>query len=277
MLFKNFGKRKQNKNSIQISTFECKRDNLTIRGTEYRPAGENLPIAIVSHGFMATQGTVIQYAKALADLGYAAFCFDFCGGCVVNGKSDGKTTEMSVLTEVRDLEAVISYTRSLTYTDSDSLLLMGCSQGGFVSALTAANPVNKVNKIVLFFPAFCIPDDARAGQMMFAKFDPDNIPEEFSCGPMKLGRCYPADVISLDPFKEIKSFNGHVLIVHGTNDKIVSVDYAKRAKESYLETIPGGMSEQERVRLEIIPKGDHGFSKKHDLIAIGFLKDFAGK
>lgn len=277
MLFKNFGKRKQNKNSIQISTFECKRENLTIRGTEYRPAGETLPIAIVSHGFMATQGTVIQYAKALADLGYAAFCFDFCGGCVVNGKSDGKTTEMSVLTEVRDLEAVISYTRSLTYTDSDSLLLMGCSQGGFVSALTAANPVNKVNKIVLFFPAFCIPDDARAGQMMFAKFDPYNIPEEFSCGPMKLGRCYPADVISLDPFKEIKSFNGHVLIVHGTNDIIVSVDYAKRAKEAYLETIPGGMSEQERVRLEIIPKGDHGFSKKHDLIAIGFLKDFAGK
>ena len=29
------------------SAFESKRGNLTIRGTEYRPEGENLPVAIV--------------------------------------------------------------------------------------------------------------------------------------------------------------------------------------------------------------------------------------
>ena len=51
--------------------FECKRDGLTIRGTEYRPAGDTLPVAIVSHGFMAFQDTVRQYAKALARLGAA--------------------------------------------------------------------------------------------------------------------------------------------------------------------------------------------------------------
>ena len=50
------------------------------------------------------------------------------------GKSDGKTTEMSVLTETKDLEAVIEYVRNLSYTDSEKILLMGCSQGGFVSA-----------------------------------------------------------------------------------------------------------------------------------------------
>ena len=30
------------------------------------------------------------------------------------GKSDGKTTEMSVLTETKDLEAVIEYVRNLS-------------------------------------------------------------------------------------------------------------------------------------------------------------------
>ena len=30
------------------TTFECKRGDLTIRGTEYRPEGENLPVAIVA-------------------------------------------------------------------------------------------------------------------------------------------------------------------------------------------------------------------------------------
>ena len=35
---------------VTESSFSCVRDGLTIRGTEYRPEGENLPIAIVSHG-----------------------------------------------------------------------------------------------------------------------------------------------------------------------------------------------------------------------------------
>ena len=55
---------------------------------------------------MAFQDTVRQYAILMAELGYASYCFDFCGGSVVKGKSDGKTTDMSVLTEVKDLEAV---------------------------------------------------------------------------------------------------------------------------------------------------------------------------
>lgn len=32
------------KEGIAENTFECKRDGLFIRGTEYRPEGENLPI-----------------------------------------------------------------------------------------------------------------------------------------------------------------------------------------------------------------------------------------
>lgn len=118
------------KENFTETEFECKRDNLTIRGTEYRPAGSNLPVAIVSHGFTACQDTVRDYAKELARMGYATYCFDFCGGSAGNrGKSAGATTDMSVLTEVKDLQAVISHVRSLPYT-GDELLLMGCSQGG---------------------------------------------------------------------------------------------------------------------------------------------------
>ena len=65
---------------------------------------------------MAFQDTVRQYAKAMAEMGYVSYCFDFCGGCVIKGKSDGSTTEMSVLTEVKDLEAVIRYAQSMEYS-----------------------------------------------------------------------------------------------------------------------------------------------------------------
>lgn len=245
------------------SAFSCRRGHLTIRGTEYRPAGTDLPVAIVCHGFMAYQDTVRQYAKFLAGLGYCAYCFDFCGGSVLKkGKSDGSTTDMSVLTEVADLEAVIDYVQSLPYTGK-RLLLMGCSQGGFVCALTAAKHPGQVERLVLFYPALCIPDDARAGKMMFARFDPNNIPEYISCGPMKLGRCYPADVMGMDPFAEIAGYPGPVLIVHGTKDQIVDPDYSVRAQRIY-----------SNARLHQIDGAAHGFSRKHEAAAMELMKQF---
>ena len=265
MEFINRFRKETEKEPFTETTFEFERGDLTIRGTEYRPQGEKLPVAIVSHGFMAWQDSVRHYAKELARMGYCSYCFDFCGGCVMKkGKSDGATTDMSVLTEVQDLEAVIGYVRSLPYTGSD-LLLMGCSQGGFVSALVAAKHPGQVNKLVLFYPALCIPDDARAGKMMFAKFDPKNIPERINCGPMKLGRCYPADVINMDPIAEIKSYRGPVLIVHGTKDAIVAPDYSRQAQRAY-----------PNAKLHFIECGAHGFSKKHDAIAMAHLRRFVG-
>ena len=68
---------------ITESTFECKRDGLTIRGTIYRPKGDHLPIAIVCHGFMAWQDSVKHYAAFLAEMGYVAFTFDFWRFCYV--------------------------------------------------------------------------------------------------------------------------------------------------------------------------------------------------
>lgn len=261
----NFPKIHKTQEPFTVTAFECERDGLTIRGTEYRPEGEDLPVAIVCHGFMAFQDTVRQYAVTLARLGCCAYCFDFCGGSVIKGKSDGNTTDMSVLTELRDLEAVIDYTRSLPYTGS-RLLLMGCSQGGFVSALAAAKKPEEVSALVLFYPALCIPDDARAGRMMFARFDPMNVPEKLRCGPMKLGRCYPASVMDMDPFSAIAPYKGPVLIVHGTKDRIVRPDYSLRATKTY-----------KNAQLRFIEGGAHGFGRRHDKVAMDHLSSFAEK
>ena len=138
------------------------------------------------------------------------------------------------MTEVEDLKAVIQYAQSREYVNSEEIVLMGCSQGGFVSAIAASRLQDKISKLVLFYPALCIPDDARAGKMIFAKFDPEHIPDIVRCGPMKLGKCYVEDVIGIDPYQEIKEFTGDVLIVHGTRDKIVDIEYSKRAYELYL-------------------------------------------
>lgn len=257
------------------TSFSCQREALTIRGTEFRPAGAKLPIAIVSHGFMGTEETVRQYALPLVELGYAVYTFDYCGGNPGNGKSDGKTTEMSVLTEVRDLEAVMAYAASLPYTDETRVLLAGASQGGFVSALTAAQNPEKVQRLVLIYPALCIPDDARTGKMMFAEFDPANLPEEIPCGPMLLGRCYPADVLAMDPFCEIRPYQGCVVLIHGTEDTLVRPEYSQRAYEAYAASCPQGMTQQQRVQLHLIESGGHGFNEEQDQECISHIREFA--
>ena len=244
------------------SVFACKRGDLTVRGTEYRPQGDSLPAVIVSHGFMANQDSVRNYAKALAEEGYCAYCFDFCGGSAMKNQSDGDTKTMSVLTEVQDLEAVLAYVRSLPYIQ-DGVILMGCSQGGFVSALTAVKHPEEVSKLVLFYPALCIPDDARKGNMRFAMFDPENIPEIIPCGPMTLGRCYVEDVIHMDVNEEIRGYAGPVLIVHGDQDDIVDLSYSVEAQKAF-----------ENAELKVIKGAGHGFRGSHEQEALEYLRAF---
>jgi pimeloyl-ACP methyl ester carboxylesterase len=212
---------------------------------------------IVSHGFMCTGRTVKKEAQRFAGLGFAAVACDFIGGGV-GSKSEGRSTEMSVLTEVEDLLAIIQAARELPYADENDLSLCGCSQGGFVSALAAAKLQEQIRRLILFYPALCIPDDARKGRMMFAKFDPANVPERLRCGPMMLGRRYVTDVIDMEPYAEISGYAGPVLLLHGTADKIVAPAYSARAFERYLAE--RGVTPGADCQLVMIDGGNHGLS-----------------
>ena len=248
---------------------------MTIRGTEYRPKGEKLPIAIVCHEFMLWQDSVRRYAAVLAEMGYASYCFDFAGGSAIKGKSDGRTQDMSVLTQVMDLEAVMDHLMTLPYVDKERIFLMGCSQGGLVAAMVAAKNQYPVEKLCLFYPAFSIPDDVTSGKGMMAKFDLQNLPEVWNCGPMKLGKCYVADVMQMDAFEATKQYTGRVCIVHGTKDQIVDISYSRRAAAAYKSTAPREMPEEERVQLHPIDGANHLFAKKYDGIAMEKLREFA--
>ena len=241
---------------IEKRRYSCYRDGLKINGTLFLPQthkNERLPIAIVCHEFMANQLFSFSYAKALAGIGFAAFCFDFCGGGLVS-MSPGSRRDMSVLTEISDLKAVIRFAQSLSNTDESNLLLVGCSQGGLVAALTAAQMPETVNGLVLLYPALCIPDAARAGKMLWLKFDPSHIPEKMHAGPMPLGRRYAADVMNMDAFQQIAGYSGKVLLLHGDRDTIVSISNTQKACCVY-------QSAGANVRFVTIPGGKHIFRK----------------
>jgi hypothetical protein len=239
--------------------FTCRRKNLHIRGTIWREKTGILPAVILCHGFMANEKMCKDYAKLFAGMGYAAFTFDFCGGGL-GSRSDGKSRDMSVLTEVADLEAVLAWVKEQDYVNCDEISLLGCSQGGFVCALTAKKHPELAN-LILFYPALCIPDDARSGKMLMCKFDPNSIPELIARIPMKIGRGYAEAVMEWDYREVIKGYQGKTILVHGTADDIVDISYARSARSCFPD-----------CHYYEIEGGEHMFRGKHDEEAMNILK-----
>lgn len=246
LLFENhdFSDRK----GLDKKEFFCYRGEFKIRGTVLLPSGQaDLPVAVVCHEFMTNRLFSYPYAMTLAKNGYAAFCFDFCGGGIVCG-SDGDSRDMSVLTEMADLKAVIAFAGEQSFTNDAPLLLMGCSQGGLVAALTAAESPEEIGGVILQYPALAIPDAARRGAMLWMSFDPEHVPEGMRSGPMRIGRRYATDVMDIDVLKKIPRYSGKVLIIHGDRDGIVDISGSQKAAEAYeaagaevsFRTIPGG-------------------------------------
>lgn len=232
----------------KIEELWCKRDNNNIFGQIYKPQGENnqkFPTVIIGHGYTGTYINNVRYAETFAKHGIAAYVFDFCGGSY-DSKSDGKTTEMSILTEKKDMLAVFEHIQSLDFVDSDNMFLMGESQGGVVASLCASELSDKVRGMTLLYPAYSIPDMAND---MYP--DADSVPDEYSVWGMELGKIYYADCLTFDVYDEISKYKGPVKIYHGTEDQVVPFEYSVRAIEVY-----------ENAELKSEEGAGHGFDEE---------------
>lgn len=237
----------------------AKRDDNQIYGVIYIPQGadEQMPAVIFSHGFGGNYQVGEQYAEALAAKGYVVYCFDFCGGSP-GSRSDGSTLEMSIFTEQADLEAVMAMIQSLDYVDSDHLFLMGTSQGGAVSAITAADHQEEIRGAILLYPAFCLVD------MTKERFDSvEDIPDTYFSLWMTVGRTYAENLLDYDIYEEISDYKKDVLILHGDADGIVPLSYSEKALEVYAS-----------ARLEVLPGARHGFYGEDAQQAIHLMLEY---
>lgn len=217
-------------------------------------------VAIISHGFNGTHHFGKDYFKTLNDLGYAVYSFDFpCGS--VNSKSDNNTMNMSVSDEKDALKEIVAYFQKQKDVDKNKIVLIGESQGGLVSALAASELKKQVSNLVLIYPALCIPDNWNERYPRV-----EDIPEVSEIWGVKLGKKFMMDIRNIKPFDIIGNYKGNVLIVHGTDDKVVPVNYSKRAQQTY-----------QNVELKIIEKAGHGFNPRERLLSNQYVKDFLQK
>lgn len=218
----------------------------TLYGELLRPKGMDtkLPTVICCHGFNSSyKACKTSVGLSLAKSGYAVYCFDFYGGGP-HSKSGGSMTEMSIFTEQKELEDVIRAVRKLPSTDENALFLLGQSQGGCVSAMTAPLFAEEICGLILYFPALCITDDARK---RFSSVE--EIPETTRAFGHKVGRCYYEKLLDYDVYAAIGGYKKPVLILHGDKDTMVPMSYGEKAAEVY--------ENAEFVRL---PGEIHGFT-----------------
>jgi len=109
-----------------------------------------------------------------------------------------------------------------------------CPGAGSGEPRTSTQQAPEFSALVLYYPALNIPDDARRGNMLGHRIDPDRVPESFRVlGYVRLGPRYVRDACALDPWREIAGYDGPVFICHGAKDDIVDIGYARKAAEVY--------------------------------------------
>lgn len=233
----------------QPTTLELKGSQGNLYALLQRPdTSGKMPLVILCHGFGGDcqSGLLQDIANNLYRDGIASLRFDFNG----HGKSEGLFQNMTVLNEIEDLKDVIKWAQQQSWVENISLL--GHSQGGVVVSMTAGELGDKVIKnIVLMAPAAVLRDDALRGSTMGAQYDPWYMTSEYiqlPFGGLKLGRQYIETAVNLPIYETAFNYDGPVLVIHGTHDRVVPYTYGERYNQGYRHSA-----------MKLIPGEDHGF------------------
>ena len=219
----------QVESSIHKVSYTDDDDEIEIYGELYMPTDSpdgKMPAVIMCHGYNGHYTDFPKECNRLAQRGYVAYSFDFCGA-QTGGRSTGRTKDnYSPLTMQRDLVEVFKHMQSLPYIDGTQVFIWGGSQGGFVAGLAAADDAIKddLAGLVLYFPAFNIPDQHR-----------DDPEQTFGFMGYYLNADYVRSVKDLDPFAVIPNYKKDVCILWGEQDNLVAREYVERAAEAYGE------------------------------------------
>lgn len=214
--------------AFTVQEYSFQRNGMKIYGELFIPDRTSpMPLVILAHGFGGNRGGVKGYAAAFAERGIAAYIFDFIGGGD-HIKSDGKMTEMSVLTEAEDLIVIFDNLKADARFKAEQIFLFGESQGGFVSTYVAAMHPADVAGLVLLYPAFVLHDDARRRTP-----DQERIPDTMKLLGKTVGQIYNKDVLSFDIYTLMPQYSGKTLIIHGSDDSLVPLSYSERAVKTF--------------------------------------------
>ncbi|WP_159883690.1 alpha/beta hydrolase [Paenibacillus puerhi] len=224
-------------------------------GKDGQTSGDRLPVVIIAHGFIGSRIGVdrlfVLTARELARHGYMVLRFDY-GGC---GESTGEYGEGGLDELIDQTRSVIDYVHGIDCIDPQRVVLLGHSLGGAVALLTAAR--DKRVKTLVMWSSVAYPFNDIVG--ITGKNAYEQAVQSGSTDYLgySLKPVFFESLTRHQPFEQLRKFGGDVLLVHGTSDEVIPVDYCFLYQKLFW------LRSQGQCDKEVIFQADHTYSGGH--------------
>ncbi|UQZ34785.1 alpha/beta hydrolase [Paenibacillus sp. PK3_47] len=213
---------------------------------------DRVPLAVICHGFVGNRIGVdrifVKAARELAKDGYMVIRFDYAG-C---GESSGNYGSEDMESMIAQTRTVLDYGIGSADVDPQRVTLIGHSLGGAVALLAGVRDRRVKNLVLWAAVGYPFNDIVKiVGRESYDRSVKDGSADHagYAFTPV-----YFNSLAAFQPFQEAGKFSGDVLVIHGTSDDVIPVDYAFLYQKLFW-TRPEG-----RCDKEIIFQGDHTFS-----------------
>ena len=141
---------------VQTRVVSFENEGATLAGTLYLPAdyrrGDRLPAVVVTGAWTSVQQQMpAEYARQMADRGFAAFTFDFRGWGQSGDQPGNVRYKESPAAKVSDIKAAISFVAARPEIDAGRVHGLGiCASSGYMVDAVSGN--DKIRSVALVAP-----------------------------------------------------------------------------------------------------------------------------
>ncbi|AJS57182.1 alpha/beta hydrolase [Paenibacillus sp. IHBB 10380] len=213
---------------------------------------DRVPLVVICHGFVGSRIGVdrlfVKTSRELAEEGYMVVRFDYIG-C---GESTGDYGQEGLESMIDQTRTVLDYALSCADVDPTRVTLIGHSLGGAV-AILAAGRDQRVKNLVLWAPVgYPFNDIVKIiGKDVYETAIKTGLSDYLG---YEFTAPFFESLAPFQPFQQAGKFGGNVLLIHGTADESIPVDY------TFLYQKVFWMRPEGRCDKEIIFQADHTFS-----------------
>ena len=206
---------------------------------------------IFSHGLFSTKDgyKITRLAESIVNCGFKLMTFDFS----FSGESDGNISEISIFQEVEDLKCAIDFFYDYGI---EEIHLMGSSMGGFVSLKYLTEYENNIKSLI----TIATPIDLKGlFRDNVGNNDLSELPDQgyTTVQGIELRNSFFKEINKINIEPNIKEINIPFLIIHGSNDSVVSISNAERLEEL--------LKDNTKSKFVIIDKGGHSLTGDNEL------------
>jgi len=181
-------------------------------------------LVVLLHGFLSSKEDLYFLAETLSKKGYDVLSLDI----YAHGESEGDFKDLTISQCVSDLHDIISSFKEMKIYSNYSLL--GYSMGGYI-ALSYCIKYNDISSMILGAPVSNFNELFKTAD--FKEWKNNNLLKDKKLGlNLRLNYDFYTDGIEIFKYEKAKNIKVKTLIIHGSEDDVVSIEQSNNLSNS---------------------------------------------